>query len=171
MREKISYILLVIFVYSIIGYYPIFILMQNSVKEEMKERIKNVIPSEEMIIFNFNETDYMDLVWEDDNEFRYKGDMYDVIRIVKSENNNIRVYCIDDKKETKLLADFEKQTQNNSTDGQQKQNIVKLFTSFYLLVKESNSFIPDKLVLSAFDFKKSFISFIGDIPAPPPKSV
>jgi len=172
MKLLFSYILLTIFAYSIVGYYPVFLWSQGEVKDEIAQRIRNVVPPDEISVLIFNETDYAGLVWNDDKEFRYNGNMYDVVKISKKENGNIHIYCLNDKKETALLTELEKQTQNNSsrsTSENQGQNQFGPFVNFYLPANTNTDFVPEASTILAPNFQSLFISFIGDIPSPPPK--
>ena len=172
MKLLFSYTLLIIFAYSIIGYYPVFLLSQSEVKNEMDQRIRNVVPPDEVSVLIFNEADYLGLIWNNNKEFRYNGNMYDVVKVSKKENGNVHIYCINDKKETELLTELEKQTQNNSsrsTSENQRQNQFSPFSNFYLPAGTNTDFVPEESTILAPDFQSSFISFIEDIPSPPPK--
>lgn len=172
MKLFFSYILLTIFAYSIVGYYPVFLWNQSEIKDEIAQRISNVVPPDEISVLIFNEAGYSGLIWNGNKEFRYNGNMYDVVKVSKKENGNVHIYCINDKKETKLLTELEKQTQNNSsrsTSENQRQNLFSPFSNFYLPANTNTDFVPEESTILAPDFQSSFISFIEDIPSPPPK--
>jgi len=74
--------------------------------------------SGDVVELAFDEPSFARLVWEEENEFRFKGEMYDVVekRVV---NGKILLLCIPDKKETQLLYEYKKQTENNQSQGKQ----------------------------------------------------
>ena len=45
--------------------------------------------------------------WEEENEFRYNDEMYDVIE-KKMQGNRMLIRCIQDEKETSLLNEYQK---------------------------------------------------------------
>lgn len=174
LKQFLSYILLAIFVFSTVGNCLIFLWMQIEVKIEMKNRIASSILEKDLSIFTFNMTDYQDLTYEDDNEFRYKSTMYDVVKIIKNNNGNICINCINGEKETKFIAEFEKQTQTNSSNSaerQQRQPQLKLISYYFLLTNTDFSFAFHKSILLIQNFQPFYIPFLVEIPSPPPKSV
>lgn len=148
--------------------------MKHEIKTEMKNRILNDISVNELSIFVFNKTEYANLDWEDEKEFRFNGEMYDIVKVEFISNTDLRVYCIEDKKEKTLFSIHEKQVQNNSsesTDGKHSQKVIKIISNYFFQTPTTNFFIPEKQVLLGLRNKTSFNSFIGEIPSPPPKSV
>jgi len=140
----------------------------------MDQKVRSNVPCEEITLLNFNETDFNSLEWEHDKEFMYEGEMYDVVSINKTGQGIIQIRCINDKKETNLLKDFYKQTQDNSsgsTDGKQGQGRYKPCFGIFLPVDMCSSYIDEYSVFSYLKYRNSFISYIGEVPVPPPKEV
>ena len=54
------------------------------------------------------------LNWKEENEFEYKGMMYDVER-VEIKSNCVIVYCLRDVTEEMLISNYEKLQKSNST--------------------------------------------------------
>ena len=80
----------------------------------MKRNIRMLRNSEELVEFSFDEPSFKQLEWEEENEFRFKGEMYDVVER-KEVNGKFLLLCIPDKKETQLLHEFQKQTEKNQS--------------------------------------------------------
>lgn len=138
--------------------------MQESKKPSDDEMI-------ELLVFNKEdiEKNKIDFRWIHEREFKYKGEMYDIVK--KDEiNNQLFLYCINDVKEKMLEEEFAKKIHDNSKNSKRQQianhlNIVlsepaqeeKInFAHFYEL--SFNSFYPD-----------NYNSFQQDIPSPPPR--
>lgn len=114
----------------------------------------------------------IDFRWIHSREFRYNGDLYDV---VKKEENDKRLflYCINDTKEKKLEEEFEKRVHKNSTDDKQRPLTNNFnFTSLSEPAQaEQISGSPAyELTFSCgrTDFYKSCYL---DIPSPPPRII
>jgi len=81
-------------------------------------------PSEEEMIemLVFNKEDILegktDFRWIHSREFKYNGDMYDIVTKEETAEQLI-VYCINDTKEKKLEEEFEKKVQKNSFEDKQ----------------------------------------------------
>jgi hypothetical protein len=162
--------LLLPFLYLNIGFYPFFIIKQQLIKLEIKQKIKNNLPPNELIEIVFTKADYNSLTWKEKNEFSYHNHMYDIVKSETDKNNNIHLFCIDDKKEKSLFTQLDKLT---STSEKSKQN-----KEFFLTKTLFKDYLPQK-VLTFEQFYKTvfhsvlqneiYFSFIPDKPSPPPK--
>lgn len=79
----------------------------------MKTFLLNQKDHEGLVVFRFTTEETQMLEWEDEHEFRYKGQMYDVVGQQK-QDGNLMIRCIQDEKETALLNAFLKTTKKNS---------------------------------------------------------
>jgi hypothetical protein len=121
---------------------------------------------------HFNSSDFNKLKWFDENEFEFKGKLYDVISIQKKAANYI-IVCECDVKETKYLHQFISEINSSS-----KKNTGKIL----IKINAENLFIPEDIVclIPAFSFKSGSIWFARDFfiqatylssLAPPPKLI
>lgn len=172
LKKVLSYIFLLLFLYSAIGYYPFFLLHQNVIRKEIKQRIKNSIPANELFVFSFSEEEYRRLDWEkEDKEFHCANSMYDIVRKSADENGNITLYCINDFRESQLFVNLEEQVQKSSSGGKNAFTIFKLLAnisfpavwSLIVLTESEINFYPFLLPFSFFFHEK--------IPSPPPELV
>ena len=88
--------------------------MQRAEKPSQEEMI-------EMLVFNKEDIleGKIDFRWIHLREFKYNGDMYDIVK--KEENDKqLIVYCINDTKEKKLEEEFEKKVHKNSSGDKQR---------------------------------------------------
>ncbi len=110
MKKIISILFSVIFIYSSLIYFANFQLAHTLNKHYSKENFeKLLIPTQKL----------SELKWiEKNKEFRYKGTMYDVVKIDKNANNYV-FYVYKDKKDTELFSEFllnyDKKNHNNKT--------------------------------------------------------
>jgi hypothetical protein len=100
------------------GHQLAFILQLHQLKLEMKRNIPMLRNSADVVELAFDESSYARLEWEEDHEFSFKGEMYDVIE-KRAVNGKILLLCIPDKKESQLLYDYKKQTEKSQSQDKQ----------------------------------------------------
>lgn len=146
--------------------------MKALAKAEIRSRINNKVPTNELTIFSFNKKEYTNLDWEESKEFRLKGKMYDVISTVNNQDESITVYCIDDESESNLFKLHKKQVDSNSSDNKDSKSehkISKIISNYFFQSTNLNIFknithckIEDFIV-------NNFLSLSIDVKLPPPK--
>lgn len=135
------------------------------------------MPSEEEMIelLIFDKEDIkngkMDFRWIHSREFKYNGDMYDIVTKEETEDLLI-VYVINDTKEKKLEEEFEKRVHKNSTENKHLPSVIK----YSLSISEAVQSIQVNFILefqSSFDspLNISYKSAYLDTPSPPPRFV
>lgn len=132
----------------------IFKSFEYKYKKEFKHIIKLGIPEKDLVRFRFDvsviKNGATDFKWIKKNEFRYKDEMYD---IVKTEYGGDSVYykCIHDFKESKLFSNFDKYLIDLlKSDSGKKSEFLSLFNYlniFYLPAKPIS--INDKPVINS----------------------
>jgi len=89
----------------------IFKVFEAKYKHEIKEMIEAGIDEKDLTLLIFGKDIRHKTVpgfeWKKKNEFRYRGEMYDIVKR-KHTADSIYFYCIHDKKESKLFASLEK---------------------------------------------------------------
>ena len=168
MKKSLSIVLVFVFFYGIMGFYLNFTIEQYRVKEEIKEKIISSLPENELIQVKISSDELKKLIWtEDGKEFRYNGNMYDVVKIKKSSGITC-YYCFNDEKESKLLASLDKlvkdQTDNSSSRTTQKKQTITYFVSSIHLTQ----CLTEAPVLF-FDSPSRYKSVTTDILSPPPR--
>ena len=135
------------------------------------------LPSEEemieLLIFNKEDIEKgrLDFKWIHSREFKYNGDMYDIVTKEETEKQLI-VHVINDTKEKKLEEEFEKRVHKNSTENKHIPSIIKYSSSISEPVQSEQ--IEIRLALkSVFSYWRtdSYKSLHTDIPSPPPRLV
>jgi hypothetical protein len=166
MRKPVSILLAFIFLFNIGGHYLWFAVLQKSIKEGVEKQITKGLKEEALSIVTVPVKGETGINWiKPGKEFRYRGEMYDVV-YSKIEGQDKLYFCINDNKEKQLIAAYHKA--NNSkkdTDKRIKSNL-------------TDRYIPQQLLLSSTDYPTdmeypakniSFSSTILKIPSPPPK--
>ena len=133
------------------------------------------MPSEEemieLLVFNKEDIEKgrLDFKWIHSREFKYNGDMYDIVSKEETEEQLI-VHVINDTKEKKLEEEFEKTVHKNSTENKHIPSIIKYSSSISEPVQSEQ--IEIRLALkSVFSYWRtdSYKSLHTDIPSPPPR--
>lgn len=149
------------------GYHLLFRFRIAEAKEEMKKELLSANKDEvTRLVFSAGEMEA--LHWEDESEFQYKNEMYDVLK-VEQDKAQIIIWCISDKKETTLIDQYlavNKQSSEKNTSG----TFLKLLTAQFLPSKEVVLPSPNTIYQQNFPHYLCKIP-IGEtgIPVPPPK--
>ena len=137
----------------------------------MKEAIRLQNYSEHETDFSFSINDRRSMAqldWEGDNEFRFNGEMYDVID-KKIENGKLIIRSIADKRETTLLNKVKDHWDQNEKSNKVADELFQMLQSLFYSSK------ADELVLiKPLMNRNSFISLplpsqVKTIPTPPPE--
>lgn len=95
------------------GVVTLFKIEQTRIRREIKRQIKRGLRSEDLHVLEFLPEDIKELEWIKANEFRYKGQLYD---IVKAENcGKWKIYwCINDIQEQQLFSKLDEWVKKKS---------------------------------------------------------
>ncbi len=104
MIRVITCILLLNFTLQFGGYQAYFSIVQKKIREKSHIAIHDKENQKEFINLSFHVNKTLD--WKEENEFRYEGNMYDVVS--KSiKNDTLYLTCYHDKEETEVWANFD----------------------------------------------------------------
>ena len=172
LRKSIAILLLILFAYNIFGFYYCFIYKQNKIRSEIKTQIKNNVPQEQLIILTFTKKQVKKLAFQDENEFRLNGKMYDIVKTT-IKNNIITYFCINDVQEEELFESLNEQVSNNLDNilhkNNFKKNYIKTINDFF--IEEYNYKYNNELILLKINYLISESINCRLIPpfVPPPK--
>jgi hypothetical protein len=125
----------------------------------------------ELLVFNKEEIEKgrIDFRWIHSREFKYNGDMYDIVK-KKETDKQLIVYVVNDTKEKKLEEEFEKRVHKNSTENKHLPSIIKYSSSISEPVQAEQIEIA-LAYNSVFSYWRtdSYKSLHPDIPSPPPR--
>ena len=169
MKKVLSVILILLLLLSINFDTLWFCAMQFSIKKSVKIEIKKGIKESELSVITISLKDNHRLRWiKPDREFRYQGEMYDVVK-VKVKNGKKYIYCLNDIKEKQLINNFIKK---NKSDKKARRNI-KRSNLIIKYINYSNSFLVNLNINDFVNKSWQFIynSNIVQTSSPPPKLV
>jgi hypothetical protein len=165
---------LFIFIFSLEGSYIIFKIQQYQIRKEIIHQIKQGVSENDLTSIVVTPETALQLNWEDNKEFSYKGNMYDVVSVEIVDANTKIYHCISDVQETKLIALYNKRLRKNEKNKNNRTNPVKLF-QFLLKINE----LPQKDELAFlqiskknnFSYNNDYTSLSLETSSPPPKQV
>lgn len=175
-RKFIAASVILLLLYSTCGYifvYQQLILLNRHMVNLAIE--KNEV-DHQTVLLSFKKSDIenkaIDFTWKHKKEFRFNGEMYDIVERAETADS-VFFECIHDKKEKELEAGFikhfegedEKNNQSAPSNSLVKIKFPDLFFDNYSLNTGSTQ-QQEYLIY----FSGKYISPVRDVPAPPPKS-
>lgn len=131
-HQIITFLLLLTFSFQAMLYWPLALIKKEMAKEEMFEKIKHKVPEKLLVSIHDNNS----ILWENTDEFEYKGKMYDVVRISASKNGTKIYHCINDDKENAIIKELEKRTNKNS---EERRSSNKINLDFCAMIDSKNT--------------------------------
>jgi hypothetical protein len=173
LKRLLSHILLILFMFHSVGSTLVFLALQAQVRREVKQRIKEGLPPEQLQVLSFSLQEASALDWKKEgHEFRYQGMMYDVVR-VKLEQNRVLYHCITDMQEEGLFEGLDELVQEYMTRSSKQKELKRLaknLSKVYQVVKTTHRLEFSQANLPVdFHYQFSLSTFWQDIPVPPPK--
>lgn len=175
MKKILSIFILSLFIYNSIGFLAVhpFLSMYYKYLGMMRTDMPSEEEMVELLIFNKEDIEMqrIDFRWIHSREFKYNGDMYDIVTKEETDDQLI-VYVINDTKEKMLEEEFEKRVHKNSTENKHLPSVIK----YSLSISEAVQSIQINFILeyqSSFDclLNISYKSANLDTPSPPPRFV
>lgn len=175
MRRVSAIILILTLCFNSVGYYGLHLVLKNRIRQEIKIKIKQQVPADELVKIEYTSNNKNDFQWIHSREFRYKGTMYDVVsREHVSENMEI-LHCVTDHQETQLFKELDNYVQNsmNSDPGTRQASSFfnQLLSGLYLPVKTSlfqeTSIVTKKWYHFVSHYSQPHLAKLS----PPPKAV
>lgn len=167
MRKFISGILLILVMCSSGGYYLWFSLLQKSIQHSVNNEIEKGLEEADLTVIVVPVNDESGICWiRNGKEFRFKGEMFDVVksRIV---GENRHYYCVNDHKEKQLIADFSR-SDHSKRESEKKIRLIFNYQWYPQLSLQQINLARTVILYPARDIH--FISNQADIPSPPPRT-
>jgi hypothetical protein len=158
------------------GHFGLFKAKQYKARKEINAIIKAGVPDSLQVNFYLDEiqSESKLFIWIHSKEFRYKGQMYDVIS-EKEENGRVLLTCIHDVKESGLFADLDKMIQKQMNSDSQHQSSrkqwIKLFQSLFYDENPQVEHHQFAYQLHTFFFRVNFLSVSFNTESPPPEAI
>lgn len=156
--KMISISFLIVLFLSQVGYHILYTIQQVKIKNQQKEYLLSILP--ESYFQRILDNDH--IYWLEENEFFYKGSMFDVAKTIIQ--NGAKIYLvISDENETELLTRYNhlvEHSGHNQTDesvvNTAFKNILPLyFSSFQVsdvieVIRVTTYFLSEEIILSRF---------------------
>lgn len=139
MRKILHILITAIFIYNLMGYVAVFQVMEFQAKKEIKKRIKSNLQEPELTVITVTAWNQDELNWlEDDREFIYRQQLYDVVK-KETKGETIFYYCINDTREKELFANLndhiDRHVKNDFSHNKQKKSILQKAINEYVIIK------------------------------------
>jgi hypothetical protein len=177
LKKAAAIFLLSIFVFDLVGYFPLYRLVQNEIRREVKHHLENGIPEEDLVHIAVPVSRTADMDWvRKDKEFRLNGMMYDVVR-TETTGDLISYYCLNDKQETRLFEGLDKlvqkqQDSDRSPAGKTAKNLGKVFAAFKSVIPAPFTLRPDvSSITTTCSYRCNFVTVYIEVPHLPPNPV
>jgi hypothetical protein len=173
LKKLAAIVVLIIFMVNAMGYLIVFRYNQYLIRQEMVARIRCGAFPDKIVLLKFlhpeREKQFIRL---EQTEFTYIGKLYDVVAEGKSGDTTL-FYCLHDKKEEDLLADYTLYLRRNGDSSQKDNSILALLYNLVTQALIQNPSIPPQGqgIAFQFPFSKILITPVYLVhAAPPPKS-
>lgn len=168
MKKYITILILSVFLFNIGGYYLWFSVLQYHVQNEIRQEIRKGLKEDDLTLIIVPAGGESSLRWiRPGKEFRYKGEMYDVVR-TRNQHRQKQYYCIADTKEKQLIAAFSKA---HASKKETEKRLKRIFSySFYF---QRYSFLANQYgtEVSFASIPVLYKSNTVYIHSPPPRSI
>jgi len=165
-RKLTSILLIACLCVAWVGYFLVFHVQLSTIKSEMKAFLQNGKNHSDAIQISLTKEQCSQLEWEDETEFKYKGEIYDVIE-KKMIGNGVVLNCIADSKETELLQEFQRNTNRNRSNS----IISQLITASFILPHDDLLKGPSRILKMNYIYVPGFLPKAPTTVVSPPPDV
>lgn len=166
MKRIVAIGFLVVFALQFAGFYAYFGSRLVAIRKEMRAALATQ-PEEnlEKIVLSFDEFNKLDT---EENEVELSGKMYDIAKIVKSEDGYI-LFALHDEHEDNLLSLLDEMIKRSTNDKKPvPSQLGQFFALVFLPTQISFSFCNSEPIYSPTEYINSYQSVTLSIQAPPP---
>ncbi|WP_210486215.1 hypothetical protein [Rufibacter aurantiacus] len=173
MKRLLSFLLISLFLFHSVGSSLVLVMLQAQVRSEVKRRIKEGLPPDQLHQLSFTPEEVAVLDWkEQGREFRYQGMMYDVVR-VQRQADLLLYHCVTDTEEHDLFEALDELVQDYMTRSTKQKNLKQLVKNLAKAYQTTRIAYPLHFLAdatpAAFFYQFSLSVIWQDIPVPPPK--
>ena len=175
MKKIISILILSIFIYNTFGFLVMYPILSGYFKYLGEQRVENVSEDELIETLIFRKEDILNrkiiFQWVNASEFKYNGNMYDIVEKKETEAYLI-FHCVNDDKEKELEKNFENKLEENT--GNKKQKTARILLK--KIISEQICFlVPEKLDFQSLKYK-ACVSLLynqiwKEVITPPPQQI
>ncbi len=133
------------------------------------------INPEMLLVLRFSHTDASRLLnWEHELEFEFKGNMYDIVKVTRT-NDSVSYLCWPDHRETLLNIELNRLVDmamgDNSENKQNNKRLIDFLQQLYPPEQTESSLIPEWDIGSILIYRENIVTRFLSIDLPPPKVI
>jgi hypothetical protein len=173
MKKILSIITIFCFTIPALSVYFFLLAEKENIKNLTHEKLFSEKKSTNWIKIELSEKEAHQLIeWENDHEFEYNQNMYDVVKREQSGNHLI-FWCYQDVEESfvneQLEELFSYLTGGHSTRPETQHLLKEIFKKLYCSIPKEDKFFVHAVALSSRPFQHIYCSeFSTEVPTPPP---
>lgn len=171
-RKIIPILLALLILVNSIGYILLYIERLATINLEIRKTINEDYSAEivtKLALSNYEFTHFVR--WKGDDEFKFKGKMFDVVKIERTQNQII-IFCIRDEKEEMLISSFEKIFKRNFSSDNINSNLRISLLNVQLLGLPIYEYALERnfsFNILSCGYTNNYISKFLEANTPPPK--
>ncbi len=174
MRKAAGIFLILTLCFNSVGYYGLHLITKNKIRQEIKMKIKQQVPTDELVKIEYSSSNQSEFYWIHDREFRYKGTMYDIVSREKVSENLTILHCVTDHQETQLFKDLDTYVKNNMDSQKGSRQASSLYSNLmFSLFPPSNQVCFNETEIKTnnwYHYNDLYRSPLISINFPPPKT-
>lgn len=148
---------------------------QKIIRKQVKRALVHSVDQSELVELRFSKTQLeTELEWKHSKEFRYKGEMYDIVSREESADSTV-FFCWWDHAETKLYKQLDQLLAaalgSNPHRKKQSELVVQFYKSLFFNTLNYNTSLPFITNSTTLLQPESLNSRFLENPTPPPQSV
>ncbi|MCI1186781.1 hypothetical protein MON38_05075 [Hymenobacter sp. DH14] len=137
MKQLSVFALLAVFLYNLVGVYPVALWRQHEFRRVAEARRRAALPDRALVrVAVAQHAEATDLVWHEAGEFSYRGHLFDVVRQHARPDSTI-YFCWPDRGEEHLLASLAEHVrefaQPDAGTRKSAQKVLDYLAKLYLL--------------------------------------
>ncbi|MFL5810113.1 MAG: hypothetical protein ACJ749_11370 [Flavisolibacter sp.] len=169
MKKITAILLLFCLVFATAGYHFVFRYQISEAKSEMKKQLQaSSDHKEDITAFNLTREELATVEWENAHEFRFNGEMYDLIS-KQSKNGVLHLRCIADEKETALLDQYMDINRNNLPGKKTLNSLIQLICAQFIPPAAVTMNAAVYLPVNFPSYSSNLFSVTYPIHTPPPR--
>ncbi|HWJ30107.1 MAG TPA: hypothetical protein VNS32_26460 [Flavisolibacter sp.] len=170
MKKTFVFVLLLCLLLTVFGYQVVFQLQITEAKSEMKQHIHSALYSKVYTDLIFDQQQVSKIIWMEEDEFKWNGELYDVIgkEII---DDHLVIRCIQDNKETLLVNQYLKSCNNNNgAEHLPSASLLKLISTYFLYTSiEVPPSMQHRILKIYKPYSFYILANILPVSTPPPK--
>ncbi|WP_022822980.1 hypothetical protein [Hymenobacter norwichensis] len=146
MKHFTTFLLLAVFLYNLVGVYPVAMWQQHQLRCEAERMRRANLPDEALVrivVARQPAQNKHQVQWHEEHEFSYRGQLYDVVR-QRVTPDSVTYFCWHDHDEEKLLAGLNKHVREYAYPAAGARKSAKKAFSYWFKI---NYLVPASNVL------------------------